>query len=134
MLSFCISLLRFKYPETHKTYPKTVNKASWYKSISNFFSNYIFKENIIYNRRCILLLFDWPGILCFTFSSLFNFFSVCFLPFFNVFCTPSHNQEKTIILSKILLKYDDNTRLLERSVNWEKNIDSLIRKSLCIIF
>ena len=93
MLSFCISLLRFKYPQTRNTYPKTVSKASWYKSISNFFSNYIFEENIIYNPRYILLLFDWAGILCFTFSSLFKFFSVYFHPFFNVFCTPSHNQE-----------------------------------------
>ena len=133
MLSFCISLFRLKYPETHKTYPKTINKASWYKSISNFFSNYIFKENIIYNRRCILLLFDWPGILCFTFSSLFNFFlSVFFLS--SMFSALLPITKRTIILNKILLKYDDNTRLLERSVIWEKNIDSLIRKSLCIIF
>ena len=31
--------------------------------------------------------------------------------------------KKSMILSKIPLKYDVNTRLLESNVDWEKNID-----------
>ena len=56
------------------------------------------------------------------------FSSVCFLLFFDVFCTPPRNQENHDS-KQISLKYDVNTRLLESRVNWEKNIDF----SLCIV-
>ena len=56
------------------------------------------------------------------------FSSVCFLLFFDVFCTSPLNQENHDS-KKIPLKYEVDTRLLQSSVNWEKNIDF----NLCII-
>ena len=56
------------------------------------------------------------------------FSSVCFPLFFDVFYTLPHNQENHDSKS-IPLKYDVNTRLIENSVNWEKNIIF----SLCIV-
>ena len=97
-----------------------INKTSWYEAINNFFSNYIFEQNVIQNQRCILLLFEFPRILCFTFSSLFSVFLLSIFFFSSMFSALLPITEKTMILSKIPLKYDDNTRSLESSINWKE--------------
>ena len=66
-------------------------------------------------------------LVFFVFHSLhFSMFFFC-LFFFNVFYTPII--KKTMMLSKIPLKHEVNTRLLGTSVNWEKNIGF----SMCIV-
>ena len=109
---------------------KTVNKIWWYEQL--FFKLCFQPKKCIWWKYAskMYILVIWlssysPFFFLFTFQC---FSSVCFLLFFDVFCTPPHNQENHDF-KKIRLKHDVNTRLLESSVNWEKNIDF----SLCIV-
>ena len=107
---------------------KNVNKIRWYKQL---FFQIVFMFFLFFNLKPVMYIaVIWLSSYS-SFFFLFNFqcfSSVCFLLFFDVFCTPPHNQENHDF-KKIRLKHDVNTRLLESSVNWEKNIDF----SLCIV-
>ena len=72
----------------------------------------------------VIWLSSYATLFFFHFSIFFS--SLCFLLFFDVFCTLPHNQENHDS-KQIPLKYDFNMRLLESSVNWEKNIDFSLR-------
>ena len=115
-----------------------INKTWWYKCINSFFQTMFWAK---YNLKptmyiAVIWLSSYSAFFfLFTFQC---FFSVCFLVFFNVFCTPPNNQ-KIHCCNYIPLKYDVNTRLLESSVNWGKNIGfslctvALYLKAFCTI-
>ena len=105
---------------------KTVNKIWWYKQL---FLKLCFRAKYNLKPKMYIVVIWLSSYSSFFFLFTFQCFSsVCFLLFFDVFCTPPHNQENHDF-KKIRLKHDVNTRLLESSVNWEKNIDF----SLCIV-
>ena len=70
---------------------KTVNKIWWYKQL---FFKLCFR--VKYNSKpkmCIVAIWLSSYSLFFFFFIFQCFSSVCFLLFFNIFCTPPHNQE-----------------------------------------
>ena len=119
---------------------KLVNKMWWYKLL---FSNYAFEQNIYFSiekvKPKMFIVIIWLSLYSlFFFLFIFQCFLSAFFFFFNVFCVPLPNQENHD--SKwIPLKYDVNTRLLDSSVSWEKNIgfslciEALYVKAFCTI-
>ena len=98
---------------------KTVNKIWWYKlRLSKLCVQA--KYNLKPKMYIVVIWLSSYSSFFFLFT-FYCFSSVSFLLFFDVFCTPPHNQENHD--SKYIpFKYDANTRLIERSVNWEKTL------------
>ena len=80
--------------------------------MNNFFSNYVFNQKNVYDenmhQRCIFLLYDFPRILRFSFSSLFNVFLLFVFFFSSMFSALHPITKKTMILSK----YHSNMTLI----------------------
>ena len=94
--------------------------------MNNFFSNYVFNQKNVYDenmhQRCIFLLYDFPRILRFSFSSLFNVFLLFVFFFSSMFSALHPITKKTMILSK----YHSNMTLIrdyQRAVSiWKKTL------------
>ena len=91
--------------------------------MNNFFSNYVFNQKNVYDenmhQRCIFLLYDFPRILRFSFSSLFNVFLLFVFFFSSMFSALHPITKKTMILSK----YHSNMTLIrdyQRAVSTRK--------------
>ena len=98
---------------------KTVNKIWWYKLR---FSKLCVQAKYNLKPKMYIVVIWLSSYSSFFFLFTFLCFSSsCFLLFFDGFCTPPHNQ-KNHDSKYIPLKYEANTRLIERSVNWEKTL------------